>query len=102
MFPRTGFTAYSEPRISKGEYIDLNPFTKSLHNYLFEVKAIVGPFAKGNMQPNSLANDFYILHSELAKRDLVEVVILFVICIIPFSIKNYIMRMKKEDSYGIN
>src|SRR6478735_10072480 len=80
MFPRFGFTVYSEPRYSSGEHMDTNPFTKSLDTQYFNVKEITdNGFVKGNFLDKPHYKDFYLTLTELSSRSLFEVLFLFLI-----------------------
>jgi|SRR6478735_12541642 len=92
MFPRFGFTIYTEPNYVSGEYMDTNPFTKSLDNELFLVKNKINGFYKGNFYNNPLINDFYLNEDELSKRDFIEFSLLMIISFIPLIIYNLLYK----------
>lgn len=89
MFPRFGFNVYSEPN-GESQFINLNPFTKSLDHELFLVKEKVGKFYKGNFHRKPIANDFYLTRKVIDNRSAIEVVFLFIVAIVPFLVYNTI------------
>lgn len=60
MFPRFGFTVYSEPNYSSGQHVNTNPFTKSLDGEYFLVKEKVNGFCRGNFYHKPKGRDFSI------------------------------------------
>jgi hypothetical protein len=88
MFPRFGFNVYATPSIEHGEYMDTNPFTKSLDKELFIVNDIVDGFCKGNFADSPKTSDFYLLKTDLTNRGLIEYLLLRVILWVPFVIRN--------------
>lgn len=89
-FPPMGFTVYVSPDYSSGDYMDTNPFTRSLAGEFFLVKEIIDGFCKGNFYDNPKGADMYITVTELSRRSLFEMFILFVTCSIPFTLYNCI------------
>lgn len=87
-FPSFGFNIYSEPNYHNGEYMNTNPFTKSLSSEYFLVKEITNGFCKGNVKYNPKGNDFYITEQELSKRGTLEVILLSIILFIPLLLHN--------------
>lgn len=95
MFPRWGFTAYLAPKFnSESVRIDINPMTKSLDHELFAVKEIVNGFCRGNYVRKPKTPDFYIHESELKRRDLIEVALLYATVAIPMIIYNLLIYKK--------
>jgi hypothetical protein len=92
MFPRFGFVAYRQPNLQSGEYININPFTKSLDNELFIVKEKINGFCKGNFHNKPLPQDIYLSEDELSRRELIEIVLLLIISFIPLTIYNLVTR----------
>ena len=70
--------------------MDTNPFTRSLAGEFFLVKEIIDGFCKGNFYDNPKGADMYITVTELSRRSLFEMFILFVTCSIPFTLYNCI------------
>lgn len=89
-FPAMGFNVYSTPDYSSGEYIDTNPFTRSLAGEFFLVKEITDGFCKGNFYDKPKGADMYITVAELSSRSLFEILVLFLTCSVPFLIYNII------------
>jgi hypothetical protein len=89
MFPRYGFTIYTEPKYSGGEYFSTNPFTKSLDHESFTVKEIKNGFCRGNFYDKPLKNDWWITEEDLSRRDFIEVILLFILCFVPLVIYNW-------------
>lgn len=96
MFPRFGFTIYSEPKYSTGEYIDINPFTKSLDAEAFLVKEKINGFCKGNFERKPKYPDMYLTEEELSRRDLIEITLLFLITALPMILWNLICAVGKN------
>lgn len=88
MFPRNGFNVYAKPDLETGEYIDTNPFTRSLDHEYFEVKEIVNGFCRGNFHHRPKQPDFYLTVSELSARGLTEIFLLFTLCSVPMLLYN--------------
>jgi len=82
-FPKWGFMAYLKPNFDNSEYIESNPFTKSLSHEFFYVKEIENGFCKGNFHINEKGNDIYIHEDELSFRGVFESFILLIITFIP-------------------
>ena len=89
-FPAMGFNVYSMPNYSSGEYIDTNPFTRSLAGEFFLVKEITNGFCKGNFYDKPKGADIYITVDTLSRRGLFEMSSLFLTCSVPFVIYNII------------
>lgn len=89
MFPRFGFTIYSKPSYAYGQYMDTNPFTKSLDYQRFLVKSIEDGFCKGNFESNPKGEDAYIREDDLRRRDFIEITLLTLITFIPMVIYNW-------------
>jgi len=89
-FPAMGFNIYSSPNYSTGEYMDTNPFTRSLAGEFFLVKEITDGFCKGNFYNKPKGADMYITVSELSRRGLFEMLFLFLTCSIPLVVYNMI------------
>ena len=92
MFPRYGFTVYQDASYSKGKHLELNPFTKSLDHESFLVKEIKNGFCRGNFSNRPTDNDWWISVDELCQRDIVIVVLLFIVCFLPMVIYNLITK----------
>ncbi len=88
MFPRFGFYIYPDPSYLYGEYLDTNPFTKSLDNERFLVKEKIDGFCRGNFEFRPKGADSYIEESGLAERDIFEKFILYLFCFIPIVVYN--------------
>lgn len=88
-FPPMGFMVYAEPNLSSGIRIDTNPFTKSLSGEFFLVKDKIGNFCKGNFYDKPFKQDVYLDEGELSRRTLIEMLFIFLITIIPFSLYNW-------------
>ena len=89
MFPRFGFTVYAEPNYASGEYIDTNPFTKSLDSEMFLVKEKINGFCRGNFYHKPKGRDVYLSEEELSRRGLIEMLFLLIISFIPMTIYNW-------------
>ena len=89
-FPTMGFNIYLKPDYSTGEYMHTNPFTRSLAEEFFLVKEITEGFCKGNFYDKPKGTDMYITVSELSRRSLFEMLVLFLTCSVPFLIYNII------------
>ncbi len=87
-FPAMGFSFYGTPDFDNQEYIDTNPFTRSLAYQRFKVKEIKNGFCKGNFAFNPKGPDMWLLESDLEMRGLFESLFLLIVCFIPFLIKN--------------
>lgn len=92
MFPRFGFNIYSDKDGTYGEYMDTNPFTKSLDNEYFMVKNIEGDYIRGNFYKKPLKNDFYLCKYELQQKDIFLRLFLFVVLFIPFTMYTWFIR----------
>lgn len=92
MFPRFGFEIYSRPSYLYGEYLDTNPFTRSLDHERFLVKEKINGFCRGNFQHRPKGADMYLEETDLKKRDIFEKSILCLFCFIPLAIFNLIKR----------
>lgn len=102
-FPAFGFNVYSEPNYNNSEYMNTNPFTKSLSGEFFTVKEITNGFCKGNVKYKPKGNDFYITEKELSKRSSLEVLIFSIILFIPLSLYNlYKGGVDKIDGIDTN
>lgn len=89
MFPRYGFVVYHSPsEDSTCEYIDTNPFTRSLDKEMFKVKKIINGFCQGNFYNKPVGRDMYITMDELSRRDIVVVLLFYIILSIPFILYN--------------
>lgn len=95
MFPRFGFEIYSRPDYLYGEYFDCNPLTRSLDHERFLVKEKVNGFCRGNFQYRPKGADHYLDEIDLAKRDVIEKSILYLLCYIPLIIFNFFAGNKK-------
>lgn len=89
-FPTMGFNIYPKPDYLTGEYMDTNPFTRSLAGEFFLVKEITDGFCKGNFYNKPKGSDMYITVNELSSRGLFEMLVLFLTCSMPFAIYNMI------------
>lgn len=102
-FPMSGFHIYTKPNYLHGEYFDCNPMTKSLQGQYFKVKKITNGFCEGNFKSRPKHGDFYITEDELAQKPLIEILLLFTLCFIPFIVYNLIrggvdkIENKKEN-----
>lgn len=97
MFPRFGFSVYSEPDFINKEYIDTNPFTRSLDNERFLVKEKINGFCKGNFLYKPKGKDFYLKEEELSIRGLIETLFLLIISFISMVIYNYFKGNLKNE-----
>lgn len=89
MFPRWGFFGYDTPEYGTGEWIDINPMTKSLDGELFRVSEITeNGFVKGNFASRHGNSDFYMLKTELESRGAIVAVLLLILLYIPLVIYN--------------
>lgn len=89
MFPTFGFHIFAEPSyLGQSEFLDTNPFTRSLAHERFLVKEKVNGFCRGNFEHKPKGADVYIPEHELAHRDLIERVALYLTCFIPFVVYN--------------
>lgn len=90
MFPSWGFVAYKYPDPEMSHCIDNNPFTRSLDHERFLVKEIKpdSKYVRGNFYRRPLANDFYLLKEELEERPMILVLLLTIICYVPFTVYN--------------
>ena len=95
MFPRFGFFIYLSPSYMGGEYLDTNPFTKSLDNQRFLVKSKINGLCRGNFEHKPTSQDAYLEEAELQRRDAFERLILYSFCYIPLIIYNFFARNKK-------
>ena len=95
MFPRMGFTVFESPNYDNYDYVDTNPFTRSLDHELFEVKEIVNGFCKGNFSRRPKGRDFYLLKEDLEYRGTTLVIILLLLAFIPCAIYN-VFTYKKQ------
>lgn len=102
-FPSTRFTVYAEPDYSSGIEIDTNPFTKSLAGHFFLVKKIENGFCKGNFLKRPTDRDMYITEWELSKRPLIEMLFIFLICLLPLTIYNWFFNsdFKNHDNKNL-
>ncbi len=92
-FPSFGFNVYEKPSYASDQnYLDTNPFTKSLEGELCDVKGITDGFCRVNFTRRPQSPDFYMRIEELQYRNIFEVCVLFVITIIPFLIYNLFTR----------
>ncbi len=99
MFPRFGFTVYAEPNYASREYIDTNPFTKSLDSEMFLVKEKINGFCRGNFYHKPKGRDMYLSEEELSRRGLIEMLFLLIISFIPLTIYNLCLGgVKKIES----
>ncbi len=99
VLPRYGFNIYTSPNYSYGEFISLNPFTKSLTGEYFIVKEKKDDFCRGNFHYKPHKVDFYLTEEALSRRDLIEMTLLFLISIIPLLISNFFRGgVKKIES----
>lgn len=87
-FPPMGFTIYAEPSYSGGEYMDTNPFTKSLAGEFFLVKEKINGFCKANFYDRPKGADMYLIEEELSQRPIFEMLILLIITFLPLIIYN--------------
>lgn len=94
MFPRFGFELYSKPSYSSGQYLDTNPFTKSLDHERLFVKEKIDGFCRINFVSGKKCPDGYIEEFDLKQRDLIERLILYFFCFIPLVIYNNLKSSK--------
>lgn len=94
MFPLIGFYIYKSPSYSAGEYLDVNPLTKSLANQSFVLKEICkdGFFVKGNFREKQYHTDFYLELEDIKYRNFIEFILISVFCIIPMIIHTAITK----------
>ena len=88
MFPMFGFHIYPEANYLNSEYMDVNPFTKSLGHECFNVKEKVNGFFKGNFYHKPLIKDFYLSEDELSSRSFIEIFLIMSFALIPLVIFN--------------
>lgn len=90
--PRWGFSVYSGPSFGDRGFIDTNPFTRSLDHDLAEVKEIKGPFVRINLLRNPVPYDFWMEGEELSRRDVIESLLLTLLCYVPMLVWNLVRR----------
>lgn len=95
MFPRFGFNIYSSDSYIDSEYININPFTRSLDHESFIAKEKRNGFVRGNYYHKPLTQDFYLEERELSYRDRIEFLLLLGLCYIPFFVYNLFKSKKK-------
>lgn len=88
LLPRWGFTIYTQPSYSTGQYLDTNPFTKSLDHERIVVKEIVGDFCRVNFTTGKKSADGFIETDDLKYRDNVEICLMYFFCYIPMVVYN--------------
>lgn len=98
MFPRMGFTVFDSPNFDNYDYVDTNPFTKSLDNELFKVKEIIDGFCKGNFSRRPKGRDFYLLKEELEFRGTTLAISLLLLAFVPCALYNAITYKKQINS----
>lgn len=86
--PRWGFFAFPEPNWSHREYVDINPFTKSLDGQLVEAKEIKGDFVRVNFVDKPAPKSIWLETEELAHRDAIERFFVYLLCWLPMVIYN--------------
>jgi len=97
MFPRFGFELYSKPCYSSGQYLDTNPFTKSLDNERLIVKEKIDGFCRINFVSGKKCPDGYIEEYDLKQRDVFEKLILYFLCFIPLVIYNNLKKPEPQN-----
>jgi hypothetical protein len=90
MFPGNGFEVYEKPdHTGPSEWLDTNPFTKSLANESFKVKEMKNGFCRGNFSHRPKGPDFWIMEQELSQRPILLILFLLIICFLPMIIHNF-------------
>lgn len=97
-FPAMGFSFFRTPDFNNQEYIDTNPFTRSLASERFKVKEIKNGFCRGNFAFKPKGPDMWLLESDLEMRGLFESLFLLIVCFIPFLIKNIIRQKYSHET----
>lgn len=92
MFPRFGFFIYTQPDPMYGEYMDTNPFTRSLDHERFLVNKKINGFCRGNFEHRRKRRDIYIEEEELQRRDVFEKSMLYLFCYVPLLVYNFFTR----------
>lgn len=75
--PRWGFHVYSKPDVAYGEWLDANPFTKSIDGVYVKIISFDHIFVQVNFSNRPCSKNFYIPKHQLEKRDIFEIIFLF-------------------------
>lgn len=97
-FPLVGFHVYEYPSFtSKKDFMNVSMFGKNLSHEDFLVKEVTPKgFCRGNFSHKPTTKDFYIHENDLSKRVFSEVIILFLITLLPILVFNFFTgRIKK-------
>lgn len=99
LLPQMGFSVWAEPNfLSKTEWVNTNPFTKSLNGSPVVVQEIVNQFVKVKFIDNKTPNlDFYLLKTDLEIRAMVEIIFLSFFCVLAFFIYNLFKKDEKNE-----
>lgn len=90
MLPRWGFAVYGSPEYGDYQWLDTNPFTKSLDDQPIKVLEVQDNFIKVEFlkKRRKASTPFWLLKSEIEVRSFTETVILTILCAIPFTVYN--------------
>lgn len=97
MLPSFGFTAYSSPN-GASEYIDTNPFTKSLDSQPVELIEMDGSYCKVKFIESRKGKrpEFWIRASDVAYRGIIGGLIFAAIASVPYMAYNMFVWIKKK------